>query len=229
MSRNIYFITHPEVVIDPAIPIPQWPLSERGWSRMRRLLSRDWIPQVEAIYCSTEQKALDGAAIISEATRMPFHQVAALGEHDRSATGYLPRAEFEATIEAFLARPSESIRGWERAVAAQSRLVGALERIAYTTAGAGSIAVVSHRGGLPVWGHTPAVRHSPLDARTPAASASQATSFLLGAYRAGDHYGDHAWSNHRVACSGDVTDQHGRPVPGGLMASGGGTLRAVAS
>jgi broad specificity phosphatase PhoE len=146
MSRHIYFITHPDVVIDPALPVPQWPLSERGRSRMRRLLSRDWIPQVEAIYCSTEQKAIDGAAILSEATGIPFHQVAALGENDRSATGYLPRAEFEATVEAFFARPSESIRGWERAVAAQARLVGALEAMAYTTSGAGPIAVVSHGG-----------------------------------------------------------------------------------
>ncbi|HYY16942.1 MAG TPA: histidine phosphatase family protein [Gammaproteobacteria bacterium] len=77
---------------------------------------------------------------------MPFRQVAALGENDRSATGYLPRAEFEATVEAFFARPSESIRGWERAVAAQARLVGALEGMAYTTPGAGPIAVVSHGG-----------------------------------------------------------------------------------
>jgi broad specificity phosphatase PhoE len=146
MSRHIYFITHPDVVIDPALPVPQWPLSERGRSRMRRLLRRDWIPQVEAIYCSTEQQAVDGAAILSEATGIPFHQVAALGENDRSATGYLPRAEFEATVEAFFARPSESIRGWERAVAAQARLVGALEAMAYTTSGAGPIAVVSHGG-----------------------------------------------------------------------------------
>jgi len=146
MSRHIYFITHPDVVIDPALPVPQWPLSERGRSRMRRLLRRDWIPQVEAIYCSTEQQAVDGAAILSETTGIPFHQVAALGENDRSATGYLPRAEFEATVEAFFARPSESIRGWERAVAAQARLVGALEAMANTTSGAGPIAVVSHGG-----------------------------------------------------------------------------------
>src|SRR5215475_2445325 len=81
MARSIYFITHLDVVIDPTIPVPQWPLSARGRSRMRRLLSRDWIPQVEAIYCSTEQKAVDGAAILSEATGIPLHQVAALGEN----------------------------------------------------------------------------------------------------------------------------------------------------
>jgi broad specificity phosphatase PhoE len=146
MSRNIYFITHPDVVIDPSIPVPQWPLSERGRSRMRRLLSRDWIPHIAAIYCSTERKAIDGAAILSKTTGIPCHRVAALGENDRSATGYLPKAEFEATVDAFFAQPHESIRGWERAVAAQARIVGALQHIECTTPGSGPIVVVSHGG-----------------------------------------------------------------------------------
>jgi broad specificity phosphatase PhoE len=146
MSRRIYFITHPDVVIDPSIPVPHWPLSQRGRSRMRRLLRRDWLSQVDAIYCSTEQKAIDGAAMLSEATGIPVHPVAGLGENDRSATGYLPGAEFDMIVEAFFARPDESVRGWERADAAQARIVGALERIACTAAGSGAIAVVSHGG-----------------------------------------------------------------------------------
>ena len=146
MSRRIYFITHPDVVSDPTIPIPQWPLSARGRSRMQRLLSRDWIPQVAAIYCSTEQKAIDGATMLSEATGIPFHAVAELGENDRSATGYLPHAEFDATVDAFFAHPSESVRGWERAEAAQARIVRAVTHIARTAVGSSPIAVVSHGG-----------------------------------------------------------------------------------
>jgi broad specificity phosphatase PhoE len=146
MLRHIYFITHPDVVIDPVIPVPQWPLSERGRNRMQCLLSRTWIAHVEALYCSTEQKALDGAALLSEALGIPFHQVAALGENDRAATGYLPKTEFEATVDAFFARPYESIRGWERAIDAQGRIVGAVAQLASTAPGADSIAVVSHGG-----------------------------------------------------------------------------------
>lgn len=144
MSRSIYFITHPDVVIDPAIPIPQWPLSERGRNRIRRLLRWNWLSQIAAIYCSTEQKTIDSAGILSKATGLPVHQVVALGETDRSATGYLPRTEFETIVEAFFARPRESVRGWERADAAQARIVGALEHLACTAAGTGAIAVVSH-------------------------------------------------------------------------------------
>jgi broad specificity phosphatase PhoE len=146
MARRLYFITHPEVVIDPTIPIPQWPLSARGRSRMQRLLSRDWLWHVEAIYCSTEQKAIDGATLLSEATRVPVHPVAELGENDRSATGYLPPAEFDATVDAFFARPSESGCGWERAEAAQARIVRAVTHLARAAPGSGPLAVVSHGG-----------------------------------------------------------------------------------
>ena len=91
MSRPIYFITHPDVVIDPLIPVPQWPLSERGKSRIRRLLSHAWIARIEALYCSTEQKAVDGAALLSEALGIPFHQVAALGKTTVQPLGTSPR------------------------------------------------------------------------------------------------------------------------------------------
>jgi len=146
MSRDIYFITHPDVVIDPSIPVPRWGLSERGRRRMRCLLTRDWTARIEVIYCSTEQKALDGAVILSEATGIPHYQLATLGENDRSATGYLPTTEFEATVDAFFAHPNESIRGWEPAVAAQARIVGALGHITRVAPGVGPVAVVSHGG-----------------------------------------------------------------------------------
>jgi broad specificity phosphatase PhoE len=146
MTRSIYFITHPDVVIDPTVPVSQWPLSARGRSRMQRLLSQDWVSQVEAIYCSTEQKARDGATMLAEATGVPLHSVTALGENDRSATGYLPPAEFAATVDAFFAHPRESVRGWEHAAAAQARIVGAVTRIAHAASGAGPLAVVSHGG-----------------------------------------------------------------------------------
>ena len=146
MSRDIYFITHPDVVIDPSIPVPRWGLSERGRRRMRCLLTRDWTARIEVIYCSTEQKALDGAVILSEATGIPHYQLATLGENDRSATGYLPTTEFEATVDAFFAHPNESIRGWEPAVAAQTRIVRALGQITRVALGVGPVAVVSHGG-----------------------------------------------------------------------------------
>ena len=35
----VYFITHPDVTIDPAVPVPAWPLSPRGRARMTAILT----------------------------------------------------------------------------------------------------------------------------------------------------------------------------------------------
>lgn len=146
MSQALYFITHPEVVVDPAVPVPQWPLSERGRDRMRRLLARDWFASIAAIHCSAERKAIDGAAILAEARGTQVHTHVELGEIDRSATGYLPHDEHEATADALFAHPEQSIRGWESARSAQERIVRAVSTIAANCDRSGPVAVVSHGG-----------------------------------------------------------------------------------
>ena len=72
--------------------------------------------------------------------------IAELGENDRSSTGYLPKREFEATADLFFAHPEESVRGWERAVDAQRRIVAAMEHVIAKAQGHGNIAVISHSG-----------------------------------------------------------------------------------
>lgn len=140
----IYFITHPEVVVDSAIPVPQWPLSERGRERMQASLRLPWVAGIRAVHSSTEQKAVDGAEILAGHLGLPFQQIEALGENDRSATGYLPGPEFEATADQFFARPAESVRGWETAEHAQRRVVTAVDEILRSQQPGGDIAIVSH-------------------------------------------------------------------------------------
>ena len=65
----VHFITHPEVAIDPAMPVPDWPLSPVGRERMRRaVLEQPWLRDIRALFSSAERKARDAAAIIAEAT-----------------------------------------------------------------------------------------------------------------------------------------------------------------
>ena len=52
--------------------------------------------------------------------------VPALGENDRSATSYLPKAEFDVVANPVLSTTEESIPSWERAIDAQRRIVGAV-------------------------------------------------------------------------------------------------------
>ena len=124
--------------------MPRWPLSELGKQRMRAGLRQPWVRELTAIYCSTEQKAIDGAAILAEHRSLPFDEIAELGENDRSATGFLPPEEFERVADAFFASPGASVRGWERALDAQARIVKAVESIARKDGTRGAIAIVSH-------------------------------------------------------------------------------------
>ena len=145
LATVFYFITHPDVVISRELPVPRWPLSERGRARMHTGLRLPWIQHLSAIYCSTEQKAIDGARILGEHLSLPFSEVDALGENDRSATGFLPALEFEQMADAFFANPEQSVRGWERAVDAQARIVRAVNGIAQAeSANRGAVAIVSH-------------------------------------------------------------------------------------
>jgi broad specificity phosphatase PhoE len=78
------------------------------------------------VLSSSEQKALDGAEILVSALGLPHEVVAELGEFDRSSTGLLPPSEFLLLVDEFFRKPTESIRGWERAVDAQARVLGAV-------------------------------------------------------------------------------------------------------
>jgi len=144
MVRIVYFVTHPNVLISRDVPVPDWPLSELGRTRMTRGLSQPWMKSVTSIYSSTEQKAIDGAQILAQHLALSFKQVSELGENDRSSTGFLPPTEFEAVADEFFAKPDTSIRGWERAIDAQSRIVEAVERLIALDQTTGAIAIVSH-------------------------------------------------------------------------------------
>jgi broad specificity phosphatase PhoE len=138
-------ITHPEVVVDPRVPVPHWQLSDLGRSRALAFAASGTLSGIELLLSSTETKAVEAAAVIGDALALPTARIAALGENDRSATGFLPAEEFERAADAFFARPDRSCRGWETAVDAQHRIVGAVREAAASHGGT-QIAFVSHGG-----------------------------------------------------------------------------------
>lgn len=113
---------------------------------MRQMLAHPWVSGIGSVYCSTEQKAIDGAAILAAHLSLDYGMVEALSENDRSSTGYLAREEFLATATRFFARPDESVRGWETARDAQRRIVDAVDTILENDGSAGNVAIVSHGG-----------------------------------------------------------------------------------
>jgi broad specificity phosphatase PhoE len=148
IARNtVYFITHPDVGIDPAVPIPDWPLNERGRARMSALLARPWVRDIRAVFTSSERKARDGAEILAGGLGLDgYETVEDLDEKDRSSTGFLLRGEFEAMVDAFFAQPETRIRGWEPAADAQKRIIRVVEHILSIAPAGGDLANIGHGG-----------------------------------------------------------------------------------
>jgi broad specificity phosphatase PhoE len=140
----VHFLTHPEVDIDPEVPVTEWSLSERG--RMRSDLVAGALDGVTGVVSSPEVKADQTAHRIGDTLGLPVSLEPALAEIDRSATGYLPEPDFWANYQLFLALPAQSAKGWETAEAAQRRIVTAVRRLASTSAANDVLALVSHGG-----------------------------------------------------------------------------------
>lgn len=144
MARVIY-ICHPEVVIDPKVPVPEWGLSPAGFSTMPRLLPVLPVSDLASVWSPTEQKACDGARVIAERFEVPHFENSDLAENDRSATGYLEQSDFDIAVEAFFGAPETSYRGWETARDARDRIVAAVDAMC-AEAPDGDIALVAHGG-----------------------------------------------------------------------------------
>ncbi|MEM6309309.1 MAG: histidine phosphatase family protein [Pseudomonadota bacterium] len=134
MARALY-LNHPQVIQDPAIPVPDWPLNKIGRARVGALAASDALADVSHVFSSTEQKARDTATPLAQALGLVPVFDPEMGENDRSATGYLHGVAFEAHADAFFAAPDVSVRGWETARDAQMRIVNAVDRALRTTHG----------------------------------------------------------------------------------------------
>lgn len=114
---------------------------------MQALTAWPWTSGLRRIFGSSERKARDGAQILADTLGLDGYSVVDdLGENDRSATGYLPKQEFEAAADAFFAHPQHSIRGWEPAAVAEARIVCAVEQILSEASDDRDLAIVGHGG-----------------------------------------------------------------------------------
>ena len=125
----VRYLTHPQVQIDPGVPVPQWGLSAIGRARTETVANADWLARTTQIIASGERKAIEAAVIIADQLGLMIEIREAMHENDRSATGFLKPAEFEEVADQFFAQPHLSVRGWERAIDAQARIVREAEAV----------------------------------------------------------------------------------------------------
>jgi broad specificity phosphatase PhoE len=145
---TLRYVTHPEVVVDPATPVTEWGLSERGRARVERMLTQPWVGGLRRIVTSGEAKALETAGILAAACGVDVERRDDTGEIDRTVPGFLPPAEFEAAADACFAHPFVSSGGWETAAAAQARVAAALADLLVAS---DEVAVVGHGGVGTLW------------------------------------------------------------------------------
>ncbi|MBW9090344.1 histidine phosphatase family protein [Rhizobium wenxiniae] len=145
MTFGLY-ITHPQVRIDPKVPVPQWGLSDIGRHRAQKASQQPWAQKLGRIVSSDETKAIETAEILAAVADVSIMLAPDTHENDRSATGFLAPPEFEAAADWFFANPTESFKGWEKAVDAQARIVAAFDRILSDHNPDMPIAFVGHGG-----------------------------------------------------------------------------------
>ncbi|WP_439123321.1 histidine phosphatase family protein [Marivita sp.] len=140
---RLLVISHAEVIVDPDVPVTNWGLNAIGRHRAARFAASDQVRHVTHIWASFETKARETADILAKPRDIPISFDVRLGENDRSATGFLPPPSFETAANAFFADPETSYEGWETALDAQSRIVGAVSEITRQHSG-GDLAIVTH-------------------------------------------------------------------------------------
>jgi len=145
-KQIVIFISHANVIIDTSIPVPRWSLSKLGIKRHREFNNNPIVENITSIYSSNEVKAIEAAKILSSKTELNYTKIEELGEMDRSSTGYLIEKEFEKTVNSFFANPNTSIKGWEKGIDAQKRIVDAVISLMKNDNTKGNIAIVSHGG-----------------------------------------------------------------------------------
>ncbi len=149
---TLRYVTHPEVAGDPEVPVPEWPLSAAGRRRVAAMLDQPWIRSTGRIVSSPERKAVETATIVADHLGVGVEIRDDTGEIDRSATGFVPHDRHETLADRCFADPTTSADGWETAVDAQHRIVGALEDLLVDDDR--DVVVVGHGGvGTLLWCH----------------------------------------------------------------------------
>ena len=104
--------------------------------------------RIARIVSSTETKAIETTEILATHLELPVEVRPGTGENDRGATGIVPPEAFEDLADAFFADPHTSVRGWERAIDAQQRIVKGLDDL---LAPRNHVAVIGHGGVGTLW------------------------------------------------------------------------------
>lgn len=127
MTFTVRYLSHPQVIVDPAKEITKWSLNDTGHARVARLAKSGALAGTTRIVSSAETKALETARPLAETLAGTVEVRERMHENDRSSTGFLPPEAFERMADRFFATPDQSAEGWETAQDAQNRICAEVE------------------------------------------------------------------------------------------------------
>src|SRR5262245_9128887 len=141
--RYLILVRHslPDVV--PAVPGRLWQLSAEGRARCQLLAERLSVYHPASIVASTEPKATETAALLSDHLHMPYKTGEGLHEHEREHTPYLGQEAWMQTMISFFSRPDEMVFGSESATQALQRFHAAVQQVLQQYE-EGNIIIVTH-------------------------------------------------------------------------------------
>jgi broad specificity phosphatase PhoE len=151
VTSALRYISHPNVLIDPDVPVPDWSLNAEGQRRAQAMTTMAWTASIGRIISSNETKARMTADILAAALGLEVEVRPETGEIDRSATGYLSHERHSELARRLFAEPDVSAEGWETATDAQARVVSAaasrrdVRRCRHRTRWCGNTAVLPPR------------------------------------------------------------------------------------
>lgn len=142
MSQPLFLVRHAPVEMNLAIAAEHWTLSTEGRELAKRLAALPILANLQAVWSSPEPKAQATAQPLVDRHSAAFLIHPDLAELQRGPSNLPDQAAYETAVRQAFANPETSCCGWERAGAAQRRIVAAASEIA---AQAGRpTAIVSH-------------------------------------------------------------------------------------
>ena len=157
----VYYFTHTQIRVDPAIPVRDWRLSDEGRARILRVTGAAWMARVTRIVASSENRIIEAAGLFANRRGLPVDVNPRFDDSDRPLTEFLSVAELNKTVDDFFANPGSCARpGWQTAADAQRRIVAAVDDDLTTHTDNGDVLIVGygrvgtlllcHLAGLPI-------------------------------------------------------------------------------
>ncbi len=142
---SVYYFTHTQIRVDPAIPVRDWHLSDEGRARVLRAVNTPWMSRVTRVIASSEYRAIETAHMFAARRGLPVDVRPEIDDSARPFDDFLSVVDLDKAVSAFFARPAENARpGWEAAAYAQRRVVAGIDTVLAETADAGDLLIIGH-------------------------------------------------------------------------------------